>query len=181
MLLLGHGTTRPAPPSSGAVLLYRTYGPRATWPPKRWPYLQSNAMTIDPASYEPVYRQLARILRERIANGELRPGEALPSETALSQQFGVGRDAVRDSLAALRSEGVVITTRGIGTFVRGPAAEVTVVKVGIGTRIAARVANADERALLGIPEGTAILVVTREGEPEELLPADRTVVELDSE
>jgi len=138
-------------------------------------------MTIDPASFEPVYRQLARILRERIGSGELRAGEALPSEATLSQQFGVGRDAVRDALAALRAEGLVITTRGIGTFVRGPAAEVTVVRVGVGTRVAARVANADERAQLGIPEGTAVLVVTRSGEPDELLPADRTVVELDSE
>ena len=137
------------------------------------------AMTIDPASFEPVYRQLARILREQIQAGELRAGQALPSEASLSQRFGVGRDAVRDALASLRGEGLVITTRGIGTFVRGPAADVTVVRVGAGTRVAARVATADERQHLGIPEGTAVLVVTRAGEPDELLPADRTVVEVD--
>ncbi len=138
-----------------------------------------SAMTIDPASFEPVYRQLARILREQIRAGELRAGQALPSEASLSQRFGVGRDAVRDALASLRGEGLVITTRGIGTFVRGPAADVTVVRVGAGTRVAARVATADERQHLGIPEGTAVLVVTRAGEPDELLPADRTVVEVD--
>ena len=77
------------------------------------------AMTIDQASFEPVYRQLARILREQIRAGELRAGAALPSEASLSQRFGVGRDAVRDALSALRGEGLVITTRGIGTFVRG--------------------------------------------------------------
>jgi DNA-binding GntR family transcriptional regulator len=135
-------------------------------------------MVIDQASFEPVYRQLARILRDQIQAGELRAGEALPSEASLSQRFGVGRDAVRDALAMLRSEGLVITTRGIGTFVRGPVEEVAVVRVGAGTRVSARVPTADERLKLGIPEGTAVLVVIREGEPEQLLPADRTVVEV---
>ncbi len=134
-------------------------------------------MTIDQGSFEPVYRQLARILRDQIQAGALHPGAALPSEAALSQTFGVGRDAVRDALASLRSEGLVITTRGIGTFVREPASEVTILRRGIGTRIAARVATADERLHLTLPEGTAVLVVTQPGQPDEVLPADRTVVE----
>ncbi len=146
-----------------------------------WVLPTVSGMTIDQASFEPVYRQLARILREQIQAGELRPGAALPSEAALSQTFGVGRDAVRDALASLRTEGLVVTTRGIGTFVREPATEVTVMHLGAGTRVAARVATADERQHLGIPEGTAVLVVTRPGQPDEVLPADRTVVEFGHE
>ena len=138
-------------------------------------------MTIDPDSFEPVYRQLARILREQIAAGTRRAGEPLPSEASLSRQFDVRRDAVRHALASLRADGLVVTTRGIGTLVRGPAKDVAVVRVGAGTRVAARVATADERARLGLPEGTAVLVVTRAGQPDELLPADRTVVEVDDE
>ena len=53
--------------------------------------------------------------------------------------------------------------------------------MGAGTRVAARVATADERLSLGLPEGTAVLVVTRAGEPDELLPADRMVVEVEGE
>ena len=142
-----------------------------------WVLSTVSGMTIDQASFEPVYRQLARILREQIQAGELRPGAALPSEASLSQTFGVGRDAVRDALASLRTEGLVVTTRGIGTFVREPATEITVLRLGAGTRVAARVATADERQHLGVPEGTAVLVVTRFGQPDEVLPADRTVVE----
>jgi GntR family transcriptional regulator len=138
-------------------------------------------MTIDQASYEPVYRQLARILRDQIQTGELRPGAALPSEAALSQTFGVGRDAVRDALASLRNDGLVITTRGLGTFVREPAADRTVVRAGAGTRVTARVATADERLRLGLPEGTAVLVVTRADVPDEVLPADQTIVEFEHE
>ena len=92
----------------------------------RWGWwLLLSSVTIDQANFEPVYRQLARILREQIQAGELHPGAAFPSEAAPSI-FGVGRDAVRDALAALRSEGLVITTRGIGTFVREPVTEVTI-------------------------------------------------------
>ena len=138
-------------------------------------------MSIDQASYEPVYRQLARILRDRIQSGELRPGDPLPSESTLAQTFDVGRDAVRDALALLRSEGLVVTTRGVGTVVREPATDVTVVRVGAGARVAARVATADERLRLGMPEGTAVLVLTQADEPEEVLPGDRTVVEFGNE
>lgn len=138
-------------------------------------------MTINQASFEPVYRQLARILREQILIGELHPGESLPSESALSQRFGVGRDAVRDAIASLRNDGLVTTTRGLGTFVRAVASDVSVVRVRAGTRVAARVATTDERKRFGLPEGTAMLVLTRAGAPDELLPADRTVVEFDDE
>jgi DNA-binding GntR family transcriptional regulator len=138
-------------------------------------------MTIDGASFEPVYRQLARIVREQIQAGELPPGALLPSESSLAQGYGVGRDAVRDALALLRGEGLVITTRGVGTFVREQATDLTVVRVGAGTRVRARVATADERLSLGLPDGTAVLVVIRAGRPAELLPADRAVVEFHNE
>lgn len=67
----------------------------------RWGWVLSTvfAVTIDQASFEPVYRQLARILRDQIQAGDLRPGAPLPSEATLSQTFGVGCDAVRDALA----------------------------------------------------------------------------------
>jgi len=138
-------------------------------------------MAIDAASFEPVYRQLARILRDQIHAGELQAGQPVGSEASLSQSYGIGRDAVRDALALLRSEGLVTTTRGIGTFVRGPAEDLAVVRVGAGTRVSARVPTADERLSLGIPEGTAVLVVSPPGEPERILPADRTVVEFEHE
>ena len=146
-----------------------------------WVVPTVGAMAIDLASFEPVYRQLARILREQIQAGELLPGQPVGSEASLSQQFGVGRDAVRDALAMLRGEGLVITTRGIGSFVRGAVDDLEVVRVGAGTRVSARIPTADERLSLGIPEGTAVLVLSKAGEADQLLPADRTVVEVESE
>lgn len=74
-------------------------------------------MTIDPWSPTPPYRQLARILRERIAVGEWGPGGALPSEKDLQQQYGLARETVRRAIKILRDEGAVITLTGRGTYI----------------------------------------------------------------
>ena len=76
-------------------------------------------MPVNPYSEIPVYEQVAVILRARITSGELKTLDPLPSETALSQTYGVGRDTVRHALAVLREEGLVFTVAQRGTFV-GP-------------------------------------------------------------
>ncbi|WP_175440636.1 GntR family transcriptional regulator [Micromonospora yangpuensis] len=75
-------------------------------------------MTIDPHSRTPVYAQLADLLRQKILSGELPAGSILASETRMSQEYGIGRDAVRRAVLLLRSEGLVNTSRGLGTRVR---------------------------------------------------------------
>ena len=65
----------------------------------------------------PRYRQLAQFIRAGIEKGTLRPGEPLPSETALADYCGVSVDTVRSALALLRDDGVIVTSQGIGSFV----------------------------------------------------------------
>ncbi|MER7212412.1 GntR family transcriptional regulator [Streptosporangium sp. NPDC000239] len=132
---------------------------------------------IDHASYTPVYRQLAEILRQRIASGDLAPGEALPSETQLMQEFGIARITVREAMKALRAEGLVITARRRGSYVRGEGERVPVIVQGT-VDVSARMPTPQERQELGIPEGVPLLVVEREGQEPELLPADRVVVRM---
>jgi GntR family transcriptional regulator len=72
---------------------------------------------IDSESATPVYLQLAALLRARIQSGELQPNRPIPSEIHLEQQYGVARGTARKSIALLRSEGLVITIRGKGTYV----------------------------------------------------------------
>ncbi|MDB5046137.1 MAG: phnF, partial [Deinococcus sp.] len=50
----------------------------------------------------------------------LPPGERLPSETALSQELRVSRTTVRDGLAALEREGLLVRQHGLGTFKAEP-------------------------------------------------------------
>lgn len=67
----------------------------------------------------PAYRQVADQLRSLIVSGQLAPGDRLPSESELSDMFGVSRSTVREALRALSSRDLVVTTRGStgGSFV----------------------------------------------------------------
>ena len=73
---------------------------------------------IDHEGAEPVYRQLAAILRAQIESGELRPGRPVTSERTLTQRYGVAVVTVKKAVEVLRSEGLVHTVIGRGIFVR---------------------------------------------------------------
>jgi GntR family transcriptional regulator len=68
----------------------------------------------------PLYYQLAEWLQEQIRAGLLKPGAQLPSERDLSEQFGISRMTVRQAIAYLVREGVLLVKQGIGTFVSEP-------------------------------------------------------------
>lgn len=62
-------------------------------------------------------------LREMIRSGELKPGDAMPSERVLMDRFGVGRPAVREALQSLHQAGLVSITQGERTRVNRINAE----------------------------------------------------------
>jgi GntR family transcriptional regulator len=76
---------------------------------------------LDRGSPVPLYRQLADLLREAIAAKVYPPGAQLPPEPALMQHFGVTRPVVRSAFHELRSQGLAVSARGRGTFVREPS------------------------------------------------------------
>ncbi|GLY32068.1 GntR family transcriptional regulator [Kineosporia sp. NBRC 101731] len=67
---------------------------------------------------DPQHVVIATALRAQIANGELAPGARIPSEQSLADWFGRPRPIVRLALNILRSEGLIDTRPGRGTFVR---------------------------------------------------------------
>jgi DNA-binding GntR family transcriptional regulator len=66
----------------------------------------------------PQYRRIAAELRAAIEHGELRPGDALPSEAALVQRYAVSRGTARQALADLEGAGLVESQHGRGRYVR---------------------------------------------------------------
>ena len=70
----------------------------------------------------PAYEAVAAVVRRRILAGELRPGQRLPSEAELIEDFGFSRSTIREAMRTLASENLVYTTRGTtgGTFVAVP-------------------------------------------------------------
>jgi DNA-binding transcriptional regulator YhcF (GntR family) len=71
---------------------------------------------------ETLTSQLTKTLTERIAKGALKPGDKLPSEQELIEQFGVSRTVVREAISSLRAAGLVATQQGVGAFVQAAAA-----------------------------------------------------------
>lgn len=68
----------------------------------------------------PLYRQMETILEEKIARGEYVPGQRLPSERELAEQFGVSVITAKRALSDLTERGLLIRKQGKGTFVTAP-------------------------------------------------------------
>jgi len=75
---------------------------------------------IDKVSPVPYYYQLEQLLREKIENGKLKPGDILPSEAELCSTFKVSRTVVRQALNKITQDGLVYKEKGKGTFVAKP-------------------------------------------------------------
>lgn len=61
--------------------------------------------------------ELVESLRNQIIDGNLEPGTKLPAAKDIEQQAGVSRSVVREAVAALKAEGLIISRQGVGIFV----------------------------------------------------------------
>lgn len=59
-----------------------------------------------------LYEEVAQHLREAILSGRYRPGDLLPSEAELTEQFGISRNVVREAIRLLQSKGFLEIRRG---------------------------------------------------------------------
>ncbi len=73
---------------------------------------------VDAHSPVPLYHQIHLDLKRLIQDGILPPGATLPPELELCQAYGVGRQTMRQAIAALVDDGLVERFAGRGTFVR---------------------------------------------------------------
>lgn len=67
----------------------------------------------------PIYYRLQNILRSQIENGLLKPGEKIPTERELSDEYGVSIGTVKKALLGLVQESFLYRVQGSGTFVTG--------------------------------------------------------------
>jgi len=126
--------------------------------------------------FTPNYYKVEKYLRDRIRIGELTPGDPVPPESQLVQQFGISRMTVRQALSRLVFEGLVVRKRGRGTFVAEPRFQHTHVYPSFEEEMRARGAKTGHRLLkrrvepaqgkvaesLAIPEGTPVVVLERQ-------------------
>ena len=67
------------------------------------------------------YEEIAAHMIERIHAGELRPGDRLPPERALAEEYGVSRTAIREALRSMEMMGMVESRVGEGTHIKAPS------------------------------------------------------------
>ncbi len=137
---------------------------------------------------EAKYLKVADRLRGAIQSGELRPGEALPTEKQLAERYGVSRPTIRAALGLLRTEGLIDARQGSGAYVRLRRAPRRVPIPRLpdaggppGTRDGNQITEAGPAAvwgeiasLLGVEDGAQAFVrrriaATPEGEPRALI------------
>jgi GntR family transcriptional regulator len=67
-----------------------------------------------------LYQRIADALARRIATGEFKPGDRLPTEAELVAQLSVSRITIRQALGILKARGLLEGFAGRGTFVKAP-------------------------------------------------------------
>ncbi|TFI58470.1 histidine utilization repressor [Sphingomonas parva] len=122
-------------------------------------------------SPEPRYVAIKQFVVKGIASGELKPGDRLPSEAELVDQFKVSRMTASRALRELQNSGIIVRLPGVGSFVAEPAPQSQIIQIrNIADEIRSRgheysatvVQNASEKAnrktspLLGVALGTPI-------------------------
>lgn len=78
----------------------------------------------------PLYYQISQLIRQQIESGELGPGEQIPTEKELQEQFNVSRSTVRQALADLVYAGLLERRSTKGTIVARTKLEETLFGFG---------------------------------------------------
>jgi len=117
-----------------------------------------------------IYQQIVDQISRMIRDGSLKPGDRLPPERQLAEEFGVSRAAVREALSALGLMGLVEVRQGEGTFVRSVSEEGLVAPMALFLAMerdqAIGLELLEVRSAL---EGEAAYLAAQRREPEDLL------------
>lgn len=120
---------------------------------------------IDPSAERAIYRQLADILRRKIASGEWEPGRQLPSEAHLGSEYEVSQASVRRALALLRAEGRVVRQRGrVAAVAERREPMIVRFEQGDQAHIQFRFPTPKEQQDLEIDETALVMEIDQEGE-----------------
>ena len=79
--------------------------------------MEKTSFLKEPVGGQSVVNKIVDNITNAIINGELNPGDKIPTEAELSESMGVGRNSVREAIKVLEAYGVVHIKRAEGTFV----------------------------------------------------------------
>jgi len=73
---------------------------------------------IKPIKTQKIYKQIVDQIGQLVAEGQLKPGDRLPSERELVERFQVSRASIREAISALEMMGLIEVRSGEGTYIR---------------------------------------------------------------
>lgn len=79
---------------------------------------------ITPISKTKLYEEISNRITDMIQSDKWRPGQKIPTETTLSQEFSVSRSTVREAIKSLQISKILVSKTGMGTFVSDNAKEI---------------------------------------------------------
>lgn len=116
---------------------------------------------------------------ERIADGALKPGDRVPPEPVLMQEFGVSRSVVREAISRLQAGGLLRTQQGVGSFVLSPKVELPPLQqTGTELKFQQKLAMLELRLSLE-PEAAALAAQRRT--TEQLSAMERALDDFDTQ
>ncbi|PSK95346.1 GntR family transcriptional regulator [Murinocardiopsis flavida] len=117
-------------------------------------------MPVDRSGPTPLHAQISDTLHAEIRDRTIPPGDALPSEAALCERFGVSRSVIRQALATLADDGAVRRVRGRAAVALG---------TGEHRRLVQRVTGLfDQFDSTGLSLGTRVLSLRRTTAPRHI-------------
>lgn len=75
-------------------------------------------MILKPIKTRKIYEQIVDQIGQLVAQGQLKPGDRLPSERELVERFQVSRASIREAISALEMMGLIEVRSGEGTYIR---------------------------------------------------------------
>lgn len=93
----------------------------ATSPPTTDDFFTALRRRLDRRGGEPLYLQIASLVKKGIESGDLPPGSPVPPQRQLSAAWEIGEVTIRRAFQALASEGLLDARAGSGTVVRDPS------------------------------------------------------------
>lgn len=115
-------------------------------------------LRVDPASDDPPFAQLRQQILARVAEGELAPGDRLPTVRRLAGDLGLAPNTVARAYRELEADGVLEGRGRAGTFVRASVTQGRAAPAAASARAAAQ-RYADATRSLGLDPAAALALV----------------------
>jgi len=128
-----------------------------------------------------IYQQIVDQISRMVRDGSLRPGDRLPPERQLAEEFGVSRAAVREALSALGLMGLIEVRQGEGTFVRNVTEEALVNPMALlVAMVRDEELGLDMLEVRAALEAEAAYLAAQRREPEDLVAMEEALEEMEA-